>query len=158
MQTTVELQNAVSYWPIWIILAFVLIAALIFLQVFYRIRLREALHGPKPPKVVPPPPRDIPKIKAKYMRRLNALEGRFQAGKIGTRDLYIQLSNLIRMFTYEATGIKVQKYTLNEIRALNMPVLTNLVQDYYEPEFARSANPNCEKSLQKTRRMIQTWF
>lgn len=158
MQTTVELQNPAAYLPIWPVLALIFVGILIFLQIFYRRKLSEALHGPKPAKVTPPPPRNIPRIKQKYLRRLATLEKKAGERRIEPRDLYLKLSNLVRMFTFEATGIKVQHYTLNEIRALHMPALTALVQEYYEPEFARSSNPDIYASIERTRKMIRSWF
>ena len=63
----------------------------------------------------------------------------------------------IRMFVYEVTGIKVQKYTLTEIRRVNIPQLTNLVREYYEPEFAREARADVKTSLYRTRMLIESW-
>ena len=61
------------------------------------------------------------------------------------------------MFVFEVTGIKVQHYTLTEIRRVNIPQLTNLVREYYEPEFARETRADVRASIFRTRSLIESW-
>ena len=51
-----------------------------------------------------------------------------------------------------------EDYSLSEIRTLNMPALTQLVAEYYEPEFAEYSMANIKQSIFKTRRVIETWY
>ena len=74
------------------------------------------------------------------------------------RSAYQELSGLIRDFTHDVTGIKVQNYSLREIRRLGMPQLTALVQEYYEPEFARQSMADLRGSLFRTRKAIEQWY
>ena len=64
---------------------------------------------------------------------------------------------IIRNFVYETTNIKVQYYTLEEIRPLNMDQLTKLVEEYYVPEFAKDSTTKIETSLKHTREVIEKW-
>ena len=38
-----------------------------------------------------------------------------------------------------------------------MPVLTQLVTEYYEPEFARETYSDIYQSINKTRKVLQLW-
>ena len=61
------------------------------------------------------------------------------------------------MFVYEVTKINVQKLTLKEIKKYKLPILTELVEEYYVPEFAKEEPNSIEKSLEKTRKAIEKW-
>lgn len=56
-----------------------------------------------------------------------------------------------------ATGIRVQNYTLSDIQTLGMPMLEQLIREFYVPEFARQVMDNPVASIEKTKRMIEIW-
>ncbi len=160
MQTSVELQNPMSYYLFWLILAIVAVAAVFFLQIFFRILLRDQLKrkkDPKQPKVHAPKKKPLSVLKWEYLQRLDYLERGIMAGSYTKRAAYQELSMLIRTFVNDATGIKVQNYSLQEIRRVGIPGLTALVQEYYEPEFARQSMADIRASLFRTRKAIQLW-
>ena len=161
MVTSVELQDPMSYYLFWLILAIVAVAAVFFIQIFFRILLRDQLkkkREKRQPKVRPPKKKPLPVLKWEYLRRLDQLERGIYAGSYGQRTAYQELSMLIRTFVTDATGIKVQNYSLREIRRLGMPQLTALVQEYYEPEFARQSMADLRGSLFRTRKAIEQWY
>lgn len=157
MQTSVELQEPISYMSLWLIIAIVLAVLIIFTQVFFRILFKGRLKRPKKLKVKKPKPKTLEKIRKKYLSRLYVIENDIAGGKYTVRQGYQQLSECVRGFVFEATGIPVDKCSLSEIRTLKMPVLTGLVTEYYEPEFARFTVADIRKSLFKTRKAIETW-
>lgn len=159
MQTSVELQNPMSYYLFWLILAIVAVAAVFFLQIFFRILLKDQLKRKreKKPKVHAPKRKPLSVLKWEYLQRLEYLERGIMAGSYTKRAAYQELSMLIRTFVNDATGIKVQNYSLQEIRRVGIPGLTALVQEYYEPEFARQSMADIRASLFRTRKAIQLW-
>lgn len=157
MKTSVELQDPFSYMIIWIILAVLFIAAVIFAQLYFRKVLGDRLKKPRTPKLKKVPPATLDNIKRKYLGELTYIESDLVNNRITIREAYHKLSKNIRMFVFEVTGIKVQKYTLTEIRRVNIPPLTNLVREYYEPEFARETRADVRSSIYKTRELIQSW-
>lgn len=157
MQTSVELQEPISYMSLWLIIAIVLAVLIIFTQVFFRILFKGRLKRPKKLKVKKPKPKTLEEIRKKYLSRLYVIENDIAGGKYTVRQGYQQLSECVRDFVFEATGIPVDKCSLSEIRSLKMPVLTGLVTEYYEPEFARFTVADIRKSLFKTRKAIETW-
>ena len=159
MQTSVELQNPMSYYLFWLILAIVAVAAVFFLQIFFRILLKDQLKRKreKKPKDHAPKRKPLSVLKWEYLQRLEYLERGIMAGSYTKRAAYQELSMLIRTFVNDATGIKVQNYSLQEIRRVGIPGLTALVQEYYEPEFARQSMADIRASLFRTRKAIQLW-
>ena len=61
------------------------------------------------------------------------------------------------MFVFEITDITTQNYSLSEIKKLNIPILYDLIEEYYEPEFASKPKGDFEKSIIKARRVINEW-
>lgn len=151
MQTSVNLQDPFSYslYPIIILLVILLIYTIII------------FHKPKKNKKIKALPKerpiDVKKIKSKYIKKLDEVEYKLENNKISTRIAYQHTSSIIRNFVHEVTRIKVQNYTLMEIKNLKMPILYELVQEYYVPEFAERSFGDIQKSIEKTRKVIEKW-
>lgn len=157
MKTSVELQAPFLYMIIWLIIAVIFIAAVVFMQVYFRKKLGERLKTEKKIKIKKISETTLEGKKQKYITELMCIETDFVKQKIDKREAYQRLSMCIRMFVFEVTGIKVQKYTLSEITRVNIPQLTQLVKEYYEPEFARETRADIMASLMRTRSMITGW-
>ena len=160
MVTSVELQEPMSYYLFWLILAIVAVAAVFFIQIFFRVILREQLkrhREKKQPKVKPPKKKPLPVLKWEYMQRLAYLERGILGGAYSKRAAYQELSMLIRSFVNDATGIKVQNFSLQEIRRVGIPGLTALVQEYYEPEFAYYSEADAKSAIEKGKELITKW-
>jgi hypothetical protein len=61
------------------------------------------------------------------------------------------------MFVFEVTDIETQNYTLDEIKKLNMPGLYELIEEFYEPEFALKSVGDFDNSIEKARSVIKKW-
>lgn len=101
--------------------------------------------------------KNIYSIKNKYLKKISILSSDFSSNKINNRQAYQNLSSIIRNFIYEATGIQVQNYTLSEIKDAGIPVLYELVSEYYDPEFSKISKGNILKSIEKTKGVIERW-
>ena len=99
----------------------------------------------------------VPIARQKYLRQLARLENGLAGGTVETRVAYQELSRIIRGFVYEVTRIEVHHYGFSEISALNMPQLTELVREYYEPEFSKEAPGDILASLYRTRQVMSVW-
>ena len=157
MRISVELEDPISYMIIWLILGILFVAAVLFLQRFFRKKFGDKLKRPKKIKIKKPKPKTMQEIRSNYLGKLGAIEGRLRGGQISIRQAYQEMSVCIRGFIFEATGIPVEKYTLSEIRKVNIPALTQLVEEYYEPEFARFTYADVNQSLYKTRKVLELW-
>jgi hypothetical protein len=157
MRISVELEDPISYMVIWLILGILFVAAVLFLQIFFRKKFGDKLKRPKKIKIKKPKPKTMQEIRSNYLGKLGAIEGKLRGGQISIRQAYQEMSACIRGFIFEATGIPVEKYTLSEIRKVNIPALTQLVEEYYEPEFARFTYADVNQSLYKTRKVLELW-
>jgi len=155
METTVKLQGLFSYsiWPI-IVVSIVCIVFSIYL-LFENLKNKKIVTKIEDVKIIEP--KNIKAIQNKYLKRLDNLRKKLELGKITVRTAYQGLSTLIRYFVYEVTDIKVQNYTLFEIEQLNMPFLTELIQEYYAPEFARQSIGDIKQAIEKTRKVVEKW-
>lgn len=158
MESSVELQAPMAFQHIWAWLAAILIITAVFLQVFFRVRRARAGQVPKKIRIRKPPAALLPQIKEKYLRELFDVEGALGREDISVREAFQRLSAIIRGFVYEVTGIRVQNYTLYEIRQLNIKRLTKLIEEYYTPEFARTTRMKGFASIERTRGVISRWY
>lgn len=164
MNFSVEFQEPMSYalWPVILVGALLLAAAgytvarIIIAYIKKRKEERKKLEAEKAnEKPVYKPTLD--EIKQKYLTELEILENSYKNGEIGDKDTYEKLSLSFRNFVYEATGTPAHKYTLYDIKGLNNPIIYNLVNNYYEPEYSKSNMGNILESLDYTKKVIAQW-
>lgn len=159
MQVTVELQDNYSYIPL--ILLVLVTAVIICLLIVWAGKEKKAEKKVKPeePVQVPVNPRSrAMDLKRKYDRELICLEDAFDRKDLSERDAYQKLSRLVRDFAHEMTGVKVQNYTLQELRSIGMPQLTALIEECYVPEFALGNQSDVSASIKKARKVISEWI
>ena len=157
MKTSVTLQDPFHYMIIWLIIAVIFIGLVVFSQIYFRKKLGDRLKRQKQIKLKKIAAETLEGKKRKYMNTLMFIESDLRAGKITVREAYQRMSICIRMFVSEVTGIKVHKYTLTEIRRVNIPQLTQIVKEYYEPEFALDSKSDVMSSISRTRSIIGNW-
>lgn len=152
MQTSVKLQDPFTYSIIPIVVIIIIcIIYVIWIILKYKPKKAKKISE-RIVKTI-----DVGKIKNRYLKKLNEVELKLNNNKISTRTAYQHTSKIIRGFVQEVTKIKVQNYTLEEIKHLNIPKLYELVEEYYEPEFARRSEGDIKKSIDKTRKVIEKW-
>ncbi len=164
MNFSVELQKPMSFavWPL-ILIGCLLLAAVLFVIIRKiiadnkRRQMEKKLLEEKKkrePVVVKP---SLQELKNQYLAKLAQLESDFLGGKIESRDAYEELSNIFRTFIYDATGTPAHKYTLYDMRGLDKPIVYNLVNNYYAPEFSKDTKGNIIESIDFTKRAIFEW-
>lgn len=150
MQVTTELRPMFTYsfWGIIVVIGLII-----------GILLTKKYHRPKKinREIIIPNHNNLIAIKNKYLQELYKLTNDFKNEKVSNRQAYQILSSIVRNFIYEATNIKVQNYTLKDISMINMPILYELVSEYYDPEFSKISRGNIMASIDKTRTVIERW-
>lgn len=154
MQTSIKLQNMFSYSIVYVLI--ILLCLLVLLLILTLCYLNHK-NSQSPKNIVIVKPNNINEIKNKYLIEIDNLLKCINGNKITNRKAYQNLSKLIRNFIFEVTGIKVQNYTLIDIKSINMPVLYTLVEEYYHPEFAKESKGDIISSINKTREVILKW-
>lgn len=155
---TVPLQEPLTFHIVWLITALLLlVAAAVLFTLVWRKYAKVLRAKDDEIAVRRPMPMLAPGIKNKYLARLAALEKAVNEDSVDYRSAYQELSRIIRLFVYEMTRVRVQNYSFREIRAVGIPALTELVREYYEPEFSYDSKGNVTESLAKTRQVIERW-
>ena len=138
VESSVKLNGLFMYstLPIWLAaLALIILGIIILVSIFSR------KGEPAPRKAIVQRP-GVPvgaermRVRARYLDMLKNLENRLREGEIGFRPAYQELSKILRDFVKEISGLDITKCTLSQIREKNIPVLTGLIEAFYEPEFA----------------------
>lgn len=157
MKTSVNLQEPFSYaiWPV--IVVGVIFAGFVIYMLVKKCKRKGSKKAIEENVVKQRTKRDIAKIKRGYIEQLEKIKNRLSNKELTTREAYQKMSICIRKFVFEVTGIKVQNYTLEDIRKLNMPVLEELIREYYIPEFAIESIGNSMEVIEKTKRAIEKW-
>lgn len=153
---SVDLQEPFSYSALPIILTICLIA--VSLLVLLIIHLAKKVQHK--PKVIQEPEREVlplPELKGKYLYMVGNLETRYRMGEITEKFAYEELSSLTRHFVYDATDIKVQNYSLDEISKIGMPSLNALIKECYPPEFEPGQEGNILASINHAREVVAQW-
>jgi len=164
MSFSVDLQKPMSFaiWPI-VLLGVLLLGAVLFVVIkkivdnYKRKQAEKKLLEEKKkrePEVVKP---SLQELKNTYLAKIAQLEADFLGGKIESREAYKELSELFRTFVYDATGTPAHKYTLYDMRGLDKPIVYNLVNNYYAPEFSKNTKGNIIESIDFTKRAIFEW-
>lgn len=154
MPITVELQGMHSYSFIMIVVAAIFVALSIVFALIIIIK-RNKKETVIPKKEISVENRIA--IKQKYLGLLNKLEKKCRDRKLSNRKAYQELSRITRHFVYEATGIKVHNYTLQEIKKTNISGLYSVISECYAPEFAIDKNGDIYSSITKARKVIEEW-
>ena len=158
MQTSINLQEPFAYS----IIPVIIIICLTFIETCYLIYLRKKKNKSKideiKVKVIPEKNmKNITIIKEKYLKQLDNIEYKYANNIIELRKAYQMISENIRLFVFEITDITTQNYSLAEIQKLNIPILYELIKEYYEPEFASKSVGDFKSSINKARRVINEW-
>ena len=138
-----------------IIIPILILVIIFFMYIFFhKLKTKNKKHVSK---ITITKPKDLISIQNKYLNLINDLSNKYQNKQISSRHAFQSLSVLIRKFIYEVTNINVDTLTLKDIDPIEMPILYELVSDYYDPEFASISKGNIIKAIEKTRKVIEKW-
>lgn len=152
MQTSVSLQEPYSFSIVPIIVLIIIASALVFVLLF----LKKNKNEKSEVKAIPQKNiKNIPTIKNKHLRELEAIEYQYKNNKLELRKAYQLISENVRLFVFEVTDITTQNYSLMEIKKLNIPNLYETIAEYYEPEFSKKPSGDFINSVQKAKTIIQ---
>ena len=158
MQTSINLQELFTYSIIPLIISSCFFVAM----TCYLIYLKKSNEIPiieenKIKEIPEKNKKNVLVIKGKYQNQLDSIEYKYTSKMIDQRKAYQLISEAMRLFVFEMTDITTQNYSLGEIKKLNMPELYELIEEYYEPEFASKCERDFNSSINKARRVINKW-
>lgn len=158
MQTFINLQEPFTYSLIPLMIVIFVIIAMTCYLIYSKKAKEKSKVDENEIKVIPEKNiKNIPVIKSKYLNQLDTIEHKYTNEMIELRKAYQLISEAIRLFVFEITDITTQNYSLKEIKKLNIPDLYELIEEYYEPEFASKSVGDFNSSINKARRVIKEW-
>lgn len=158
MQTSINLQEPFTYSVIPLIVVIGLVVAMTCYLIYSKRTKQKIKIEQEKVKAIPEKNiKNIPVIKGKYLNELDSIEYKYANQMIELRKAYQLISEAIRLFVFEITDITTQNYSLAEIKKLNIPKLYELIEEYYEPEFASKSIGDFNSSINKARRVINEW-
>lgn len=157
MPTDVSLQSMFSYSKAVVIIAAALFLAFaIFCLVLLILKKKKQKEEAKL-RIEEPAEFVLEKLKSKYVVMLSRLADKYASEHRENRKGYEELSRMVRHFVYEATSIKVQYYTLEDIKSLNKPSLTELISTCYPPEFGPEGFGPLLGTIENAKKVINEW-
>lgn len=103
-------------------------------------------------------PTDVEGLKAEFLRGVNGVGARFDAGDVDVREAHRDLSAVMRRFVRRTTGHDVTSQDVTTLLADERTrAVGRLLADLYEPEFARASDRDLETSLRRAREVIRAW-
>ncbi|MCR5503661.1 MAG: hypothetical protein K6F53_11705 [Lachnospiraceae bacterium] len=159
---TVKLQPPMLFNIVWLLLGLFLLAlAVLCIVVLVKVRPSSADPNLRKLPVVSGP--GFYALKRQYVNKIDKLLTKRMKNRITLRDAYQELSTIARSYVQQVTGINTLKMSLSELRIEeknqpNIAKLSVLVNDYYEPEFAKWSDADFRESCNLTRRMIEQWL
>ena len=164
METTVTLQPPFNY-SFWVLVVFCVLLAAAIVAII--IALKKMKSGTVVQEIVEQKPVyknpgqiTLYNAKRKYVLQIQNLLADYSDHKISKRDGYQKLSLIIRGFVHDTTKVDVTKCTLRDLKALGIPKLDTLIEEYYVPEFgedARSLEKSLEASCNRAMGVIKSW-
>lgn len=158
MPVSVELQDPYSYsiWPI-VIIVIVIVASLVAIVLLsILIRLRKPAK-PKAPVTQIFKPKTLADAQREYLGKIAYVEQQYRDGQMDVRTVHQELSAIVRMFVYDVTGVQAQNFSLNELKAYNINQISQLIEEFYAPEFAERTDKQTEDSIRDAREVIYKW-
>lgn len=155
MQTSINLQGLFDYSlvPLIISISLVIVVVLYLIKSKPKQKSEKIIINEIPEKNI----KNLPVIKGKYINELDSIQYRYENQMIDLRTAYQLISEAMRLFVFEVTDITTQNYSLKEIKKLNIPYIYELIEEYYEPEFASKSVGDFKASIEKARRVVKEW-
>lgn len=158
MQTSINLQEPFTYSVIPLIIVIILTLLESYYLIYLKKKKQDIEVEEHEVKAIPEKNiKNIPVIKGKYLNELDSIQYKYMNQMIELRKAYQLISEAMRLFVFEITDITTQNYSLKEIKKLDIPILYELIKEYYEPEFASKSVGDFNSSINKARRVIKEW-
>ena len=159
MEFSVGLQEPFQYSSLPILLGIVLMAVIVVVHVILCCRSKRPKKVAETKKVEKPSGnKNQTEIKHRYIEKLEEIETRLNKQELDVRIAYQIMSLCVREFVSEITGVSITHFTLTELKQKEMPIeLIRLIEEYYQPEFAKESEADFKRSLEKTKQVVEQW-
>lgn len=149
-----EIIDPPQYSVAWVILA-VLCALVITALIVATLRITRAVEKRVAFRTRPD---DLESLKAEFLRAVNDIADRYDAGEIEAREGHHELTGVMRRFVRRTTGHDVTSQDLSTLLAdQRTRAVGELIADLYEPDFAMASDRQLAESARRAREVIRRW-
>lgn len=103
-------------------------------------------------------PDDVDALKAEFLRAVNDIADRHEAGDLEARAGHHELTGVMRRFVRRTTGHDVTSQDMATLTAdPRTRAVGTLIADLYEPDFALASGAVLTESVRRAREVIRGW-
>lgn len=146
-----QYDRFVLYLVLGLLLLALVVAWYVFVVRFSRTRFPRPEAEPAPPRI------DIRRLQQKYSGLIDEVEAESVAGRLDERAVHSRLSQLLRYFASEASGVEAQVMTLSDLRRAPLPTVTRAVAQYYPPAFQQQYPGDPHAAVAEAREVVSSW-
>jgi len=100
----------------------------------------------------------LEQLKRHFLELVDDVERRYMAGSLPEREVFLQLSSLMRRFVFEATGVRAHTWTLAELREAAPASVSDAIAYIYPAEFEPDpADVSARSSIARILEVVSTW-
>ena len=144
MKYSIDLQSPFSFSPYWYALGIALIVFALLLRFGFNRLFAVKMDSPF----------RIDKLRRDCLRQVDKIENAYAKKEIDSRSVHQQMSQVVRRFVHDVTGLETETMVLEDLNRLGRPELTELIREYYEPMFARASFVNAGTSLMHGKSLV----
>ena len=149
MQIPGDIYGPFTYsWTLFKVLI-VIIVFIILYYIFDKFFLNKVIRALNKAKV--------PSLRVLYLRKLEKLLADVTNNRIDIREAFFRLSGIIRGFIKLASGINVLSMSKKEVHELGNREISELMEEYYPPEFSKYSRGDIIGSIERTMELIKKW-
>ncbi|MBX3098081.1 MAG: hypothetical protein KF761_00745 [Salinibacterium sp.] len=151
-----EFFPPVQYQPWWGLLGLLILALVVAWWVFVFASTR-ASRVPPPSTSSPSRGPSTATIRKRYLELIEETRAAYANGDVHERDVYHQLSILLRTYVEEREGTRTVTLTLRELRTTEFVPLSDAVARLYPGAFSPDYTGTVAKAIDEARAVVTSW-
>lgn len=96
-------------------------------------------------------------VRSEYEGKIAEVAQQLDDGDITPRTAAQKLGELVRHFTRDAWGHKVEHMTLHELKSTGLTPVADTIDALYEAEFSATDPTDVEPHFERTRKLVGMW-
>lgn len=146
-----------TYWWGWLAIAVGLVALVLGWYVLVWLLSRRATE--RVPVVTPPEPAPSREdLQRRYLAMVDEIVERYDGGELSRRLAHQKFGTLVRFYAHEASGVRADVMTLDDLTRARLGGIAHAVSVYYPAEFASVESGDVHRSAEIARNAVRTWW
>ncbi|RUR01143.1 hypothetical protein [Labedella endophytica] len=147
-----------QYWWGWMAIAIAIVVLVVLWYVFVWWWSRRATESVTVPDVeaVPAPSRE--ELRARYLGLVDEVVAAYDDGALTRRAAHRKLGSLVRLYAQEASGVRADVMTLDDLTAARLGSIAHAVAVYYPAEFASVESGDVRRSADVAKQAVVSWW